>query len=89
MNKTLDNKPFCTSMEVKNKVSPLSCLRNAPVENNEQVHIYPLKLFNRLIIIVQRNETVQHALSYELTVVALSLFDNNLLMRKANKAVLG
>ena len=32
---------------------------------------------------------VQHALSYELTVVALSLFDNNLFMRKANKAVLG
>ena len=89
MNKTLDNKPFCTSMEVKSEVSPLSCLRNAPVVNNEQVHIYPLKLFNRLIIIVQRNETVQHALSYELTVVALSLFDNNLLMRKANKAVLG
>ena len=57
--------------------------------NNEQVHIYPLKLFNRLIIIVQRNETVQHALSYELTVVALSLFDNSLFMRKANKAVMG
>ena len=52
MNKTLDNKPFCTSMEVKNKVSPLSFLRNAPVMNNERVHIYLLKLFNRLIIIV-------------------------------------
>ena len=57
--------------------------------NNERVHIYLLKLFNRLIIIVQRNDTVQHALSYELTVVALSLFDNNLFMQKANKAVLG
>ena len=57
--------------------------------NNERVHIYPVKLLNRLISIFQRNDTVQHALSYELTVVALSLFDNNLFMRKANKAVLG
>ena len=57
MNKALDNKPFCTSMEVKNKVSPHSCLRDAPVVNNERVHIYPLKIFNRLIIIVQRNDS--------------------------------
>ena len=41
MNKTLDNKPFCTSMEVKNKVSPLSSLRNAPVMNNESSHLSP------------------------------------------------
>ena len=40
MNKSLNNKPFCMSMEVKNKVSPLSCLRNAPVVNNERVHIF-------------------------------------------------
>ena len=83
MNKSLINKPFCMSMEVKNKVSHLSCLRNAPVVNNERVHIYSLMLFKRLIIIDK------HALTYELTVVAISLFDNNLLVRKANKSVLG
>lgn len=82
MNKSLNNKPFCMPMEVKNKVSPLLCLRNNPVVNNEIVHIYSLKLFNRLIIIIQ------HALTYELTVVAISLFDNSLFVLKANKAVL-
>ena len=83
MIKSPNNKPFCMPMEVKNKISPLSCLRNAPVVNNERVQIYSLKLSNGLIIIVQ------HTLTYELTVVAISLYDKNLFVRKANKAVLG
>lgn len=86
MNTILNNKKFGSSMELKAKVHPLSILRKAPLLNDVKVHVQPLKLFNRLIIIVQRFDSVQESLKYELTLIPLSLFDNNHKMRKANKA---
>ena len=94
MNKSLDNKPYVTTMEQKNKIVPLSHLRKAQDVDGVQIRVDPLKLFNRLIVIVQRYDDVDHnslrdALSYELTVVPLALFSNKGMMRKSGKAALG
>ena len=89
MNKVLDNKPYETTMEIKHKVKPLSHLRDAPVVDGEKVVVHPLKLFNRLVLIAERNECLRDTLFYELTVVPLSLFDDNLFMRKNKKSALG
>ena len=51
--------------------------------------VQPLKLFNRLVLIAERNESVQRALSFELTVTPLTLFDENLFMHKNKKSELG
>ena len=71
MNTILNNKKFGSSMELKAKVHPLSILRKAPLLNDVKVHVQPLKLFNRLIIIVQRFDSVQESLKYELTLIPL------------------
>ena len=94
MNKSLDNKPYATTMEQKDKIVPLSHLRKAPVVDGVQISVDPLKLFNRLIAIVQRYDDQDHnslrdALSYELTVVPLSLFNSKGMMRESGKSALG
>ena len=94
MNKSLDNKPYATTMEQKDKIVPLSHLRKAPVVDGVQIRVDPLKLFNRLIVIVQRYDDQDHnslsdALSYELTVAPLSLLNSKGKMRKSGKSALG
>ena len=65
-----------STMEVKFKVQALSSLRKIPKVNEKKIHINSLKLFNRLIIIAQRDMTVETSLEYELTPFPLSLFSN-------------
>ena len=48
-----------------------------------------MKLFNRLVLISDRETTIEESLKFELTVVPMSLFDDYQMMRKANKAALG
>ena len=55
----------------------------------KNVVIDALKLFTRLILISERETSVEESLCYELTQVPMSLYDNNQQMRKANKAALG
>ena len=83
----LDGKSVTSTMQVKFKVQALSSLRKIPKVNEKKLHINSLKLFNRLIIISQRDMTVETSLEYELTPFPLSLFSNkNQKMNKANKA---
>ena len=72
---------------MKFKVQPLSSLRRVSKVNDRKLHINSLKLFKRLLIITQRDMTVEASLKYELTPVPLSLFSNkDQKMNKANKA---
>ena len=83
----LDGQLVTSTMPVKSKVQTLSSLRKIPKVNEKKIHIDSLKLFNRLIIIAQRDMTVETSLEYELTPFPLSLFSSNdQKMNKANKA---
>ena len=83
----LDGKSVTSTMEVKFKVQALSSLRMIPKVNEKKIHINSLKLFNRLIIIAQRDMTIETSLEYELTPFPSSLFSSkDQKMNKANKA---
>ena len=80
----LDGKSVTSIIQVKFKVQALSSLRKIPKVNEKKLHINSLKLFNQLIIISQRDMTVETSLEYELTPFPLSLFSNK--DQKMNKA---
>ena len=63
----LDGKSVTSIIQVKFKVQALSSLRKIPKVNEKKLHINSLKLFNQLIIISQRDMTVETSLEYELT----------------------
>ena len=88
MQKKLDGQPVTSTMEVKFKVQALSSLRKIPKVDEKKIHINSLRFFNRLIILAQRDMTVETSLEYELTLLPLSLFSNkDQKMNKANKAI--
>ena len=83
----LDGQPVTSSMVVKSKVQALSSLRKLPMVSERTIHIDSMKLFNRLIIVAQRDMTVELSLKYELTPFPLSLFSSkDHTMNKPNKA---
>ena len=87
MQKKLDGQSVTTTMEVKFKLHALSSLRKIPKVNEKKILLDSLKFFNRLILLAQRDMTVENALRYELTPIPFSLFSNKgLKMNKANKA---
>ena len=87
MQKKLDGQSVTTTMEVKFKLQALSSLRKIPKVNEKKILLDSLKFFNRLILLAQRDMTVENALQYELTPIPLSLFSNkDQKMNKANKA---
>ena len=87
MQTKLDGMSVTSTMEVRFKVKTLSSLRETPKVNEKNIHLNSLKLFNRLIILAQRNMSVDPSLEYELTPFPLSLFSNkNKKMIKTNKA---
>lgn len=86
----LDGQPATSTMEViqKFKVQALSSLRKIPKINEKKIYLNALKLFNRLIILAQRDMTVETSLEYELTPFPLSLLSKkDQKTNKANKAV--
>ena len=86
MQKKLDGQSVTTTMEVKFKLHALSSLRKIPKVNEKKILLDSLKFFNRLILLAQRDMTVENALRYELTPIPLSLFSNKgLKMNKANQ----
>ncbi|XP_065906073.1 uncharacterized protein [Dysidea avara] len=88
MQKKMDAQPVTSTMEVKFKVQALSSLRKIPKLNERKIHLNSLRLFNRLIIIAQRDMTIEASLEYELTPLPLSLFSNkDHKMNKANKTI--
>ena len=72
----LDGKSVTSTMEMRFKVKTLSSLRKTPKVNEKNIHLNLLKLFNRLIILAQRNKSVDTSLQYELAPFPLSLFSN-------------
>ena len=53
------------------------------------VAVDPLKYFNRLVLVADRKTTIEECLTYELTVLPMSLFDQYQMMRKSDKVALG
>ena len=72
----LDRQSVTSTMEVKFKVQALSSLKKIPKVSEKKIHINSLKLFNWLIVIAQRDMTVETSLEYVLTPFPLSLFSN-------------
>ena len=84
--KKLDKQTPTETIELKSRVQALSSLRKIPKVNEKKIHLDSLKFFNRLIVIAQREMTVETSLEYELTPFPLSLFsykDNK--MNQTNK----
>ena len=89
----LDGLSYTDTIQTKYKVKTLACLRKPAKSKAGKVVTVPvvdsLVLFNRLVMITERNGSLEEALQYELTIQPLSLFDTSQLMRKAPKAALG
>ena len=65
MQKKLDGQSVTTIMEVKFKlVHALSSQKNIPKVNEKKILLDSLKFFNRLILLAQRDMTVENALQY-------------------------
>lgn len=76
-------------MKTKNKVKSLASLRSGPNVNGEELVIDCMKLFNRLIVISEREVKTKEALRFELTQTPLCLFDKYQRLRKPDKSALG
>ena len=76
-----------TQMLWKEKIVTLATLHSTLKIDNEIVHIDPLILFSRLILLVEREEETTPCFKHELTNYPLSLFKDGM-MRSGNKASL-
>ena len=89
LHEKLDGLTFNDKFSIKGKVNNLSYLKKTIKVNDRKVFVDSLKLFNRLVLISDRETTLEESLKFELTVVPMSLFDEHQMMRKANKSALG
>ena len=87
--KSLDGKNLQTAIiKKKDMAKTLENLKCGIVIEEEVIHINPMVMFARLMLILQRETNPAPYFSYELTPVPTSLFSGNNSMRKANKALL-
>ena len=87
--KQLDEISFLKAkIKRKDQVRTLECLKAGVQVGNEKIHVDPMLLFSRLLVLVERAEDMRECFEYELTSTPTSLFENEL-MRKPNKSVLG
>ena len=63
MQKKLDGQSVTSTTEVKFKVHALSSLRKIPKVNEKKIHLNSLRFFNRLIILAQRDMTVETSMN--------------------------
>ena len=56
--------------------------------NEKDIVIDSFTIFNRLVFASERESTLEESLQYDLTAMPMSLFNNEQMMRKANKAAL-
>ena len=75
-------------MSTKYKIKSLSYLNKVVKVKDKAIYIDSMRLFTRLMIIGERELSLNESLSYELTHMPTSLFNNKQKMRKTNKAVL-
>ena len=88
MHAKMDGKTVLGTMEIKNKVKSLESLRSGPKVNGKKLVIDSHKLFNRLVIISEREVKTRQGLRFELTPTPMSLFDKDQKLRKPDKAAL-
>ena len=86
MQAKMNGRTVLDSMETKHKVKSLESLRSGPKVNGKKLVIDSLKLFNRLIIIIEREVKTKEALRFELTPTPMFLFDKDQKLRKPDKA---
>ena len=73
-------------METKNKVKNLTILRKTvTMTGSSAVVIDSTKLFNRLVLITERDGSIKDALKYELTDLPMSMFDVKQHLQKSQK----
>ena len=84
-----DGHNYSVTMHTKDKVKPLSTLQKAVKVKDKIIYIDAMRLFTRLMIIGERELTLQESLRHELTPLPMSLFTDKKKMRKTNKATLG
>ena len=89
LQKELDGKSFIDKFRVKGKVGNLTLLKRTVRVNEKDIVIDSLTIFNRLVFASERESTLEESLQYELTAMPMSLFNNEQMMRNANKAALG
>ena len=69
----LDGGTFSSKLPMSLKCKSFDFLKKSVKVSNKKVVLEPLKLFNRLMIIIERNLTVEESLAFELIVVTASL----------------
>ena len=85
MQKNLDDESPVKSMKISNKCKNLSCLKKKVQMGSKKVYIEKTLLFNRLIIMAERDEGIEEIFHFELTPVPASLFTMDRMMRKPQK----
>ena len=83
-----DVKYYEASMKRTEKVRTLNHLTKGIKIDQETVHVEPIIVFSRLLVLLERYEDTTPYFQYELTPFPTSLFKHSV-MRKPNKSVLG
>ena len=86
LQKSLDNENYSTKFQTKQRIKPLSHLKKTVRVNGTDVNFDPNTLFNRLLIISEREISKEESLKFELTSKPMSLFTEDYFMRKSEKA---
>ena len=76
------------TLKKKDRIKTLESLQVGIKIDKEKVHVDPLLLFSRLLVLIEREEDIRSYFQYELTAVPTSLFQDSM-MRKSSKAKLG
>ncbi len=86
--KLYDIKYHEASMKRTEKVRTLIHLTKGIKIDQETMHVEPLIMFSRLLVVLERCEDTTPYFQYELTPLQASMFKHSV-MRKPNKSVLG
>ena len=71
----LDGLTSIDKISIKGKAENLTQLRKQVKVNDQSVAVDPLKCFNRIFLVADRETTIEECLTYESHVVPISLFD--------------
>ena len=85
----LDGGDFTSKFSVKMKCKNFDVLKQRVKVNNKAVILVSFKLFQRLSLAAERQLSLVDSLSYELTILPTSIFDDHHFMRESKKFRLG
>ena len=85
MQKDLDNESPVKSMKTSKKCKNLADLQKKVRVGDKKIYIEKTLLFNRLIIMAERDEGIEHIFNLELTLVSTALFTMDRMMRNPPK----